>query len=70
MSEGPIPCRSDGCDADAYVRYTWPGRDESFACALHAIHIAWIAAHMSLHVQLIPLTVDDYLRAGRESEGG
>jgi hypothetical protein len=63
MSEGPIECSQDSCDSDAFVRYTWPGKDESFACVICAIKVQSIAAHIDLPLQMIPLTIDDYTRA-------
>ena len=65
MAEGPIACRQHGCDADAFARYTWPGRDESYACALCAMKVAGIAQTIGLHLQMIPLTIEDHFRAAR-----
>jgi hypothetical protein len=49
------------CDAPAFVRYTWPGRDESFACATHALQIQGIAHALGLYLQIIPLTFEEML---------
>ena len=63
MSWG-IVCRQEGCKEYARVRYTWPGRDESCACDLHAAKLSGIAEAMGMHLQLIPLTEDDQRRMG------
>jgi len=43
------------CGAPALFRYTWPGRDEMFACVEHAGGIRRVAEAMGLHLQLVLL---------------
>lgn len=43
------------CGAPAHVRYTWPGKDESYACLIHASGIFKIADAMGLYLQFIPI---------------
>lgn len=47
------------CQQPAIVRYTWPGRDEMFACFEHASQLRGVAEAMSFHLQLIFLTRDE-----------
>ena len=44
------------CGKEATVRYTWPGRDESFACAEHGAKLATVANAIGVHLQTIPIT--------------
>jgi len=46
------------CDAPSLFRYTWPGRDEMFACVEHAGGIRRVAEALDFHLQLILLTPD------------
>jgi len=46
---------SEKCNQMAAVRYTWPGRDESYACIEHAMKLKEIAEVLGLHLQFIPL---------------
>jgi hypothetical protein len=50
------------CGQPAAVRYTWAGRDESYACIEHAAEISRLADAMGYYIQFIPLGVDDYLK--------
>lgn len=49
---------NDGCDAPAVARYTWPGRDEAFACVYHALKIQAVATAIGLHLQMVHLSRD------------
>jgi hypothetical protein len=46
----------DGCVFPATVRYTWPGRDEAFACLPHALQLL-----IGLHLQMIRLTPEEMM---------
>tara|TARA_R110000744_G_scaffold3823_3_gene14132 strand:+ start:597 stop:794 length:198 start_codon:yes stop_codon:yes gene_type:complete len=48
-------CSQEGCGFPADTRYTWPGRDETFACIHHAETVANVAAAIGLHLQIHPL---------------
>jgi len=43
------------CGLPASVRYTWPGKDEAFACPVHANVIQHVARALGMHLQMIPL---------------
>ena len=44
------------CDQLAKYRYTWPGKDEMFICEDHVGKLKNVAAAMTLHLQVIPLS--------------
>ncbi len=46
------------CSNPALFRYTWPGRDEAFACYTHAAQLRAVADALGMHLQLIALTAD------------
>lgn len=48
-------CTQTGCDKPCIARFTWPGRDEAFACVSHALKLKSVAEAMGLHLQLLPL---------------
>ncbi len=43
------------CNEIATFRFTWPGRDESYACMPHARQILGAAEAMGFHLQMIPM---------------
>lgn len=47
------------CENPVYARFTWPGNDEKYTCALHAMKLAQLAEIMGFHLQIIPLTVGE-----------
>jgi hypothetical protein len=47
------------CPNHAVLRYTWPGRDESWICIEHAPQLAGVARAMGLHLQMIPLDAEE-----------
>jgi hypothetical protein len=49
------------CGQPAFVRYTWPGRDESYACAIHALKLHHVADVMGFHLQMINLTFEEII---------
>ena len=49
------------CPQPAFVRYTWPGKDEALVCRRHAQAIAWVANGIGLHLQMIQLSEADQL---------
>ena len=49
------------CTNEAYYRYTWPGKDESLACVIHAQGIKKVASAIGLHLQFIVLSQDALL---------
>jgi|WetSurMetagenome_2_1015567.scaffolds.fasta_scaffold1506236_2 hypothetical protein len=46
------------CPTLATYRYTWPGRDEAYVCAIHAQQLSNIAQAMGLHLQILPLSYE------------
>lgn len=40
------------CGHTAALRYTWPGRDEAYACNCCAVRIKRVADAMGFHLQL------------------
>lgn len=50
------------CQNPAAYRYTWPGEDETTICMIHAIALANVAQAIGLHLQVIPLTTEDFLK--------
>lgn len=58
MSYGII-CRQKGdggCQNLANFRYTWPGSNESYICAEHAMKLKEVANAMGMPLQLIVLS--------------
>jgi hypothetical protein len=51
------------CQNPAVFRYTWPGRDESCICLIHAIQLQNVAMAMGLHIQLIKLSIAEMMEA-------
>ena len=47
------------CGAPAMFRYTWPGKDESLACATCALKLRRVAQAIGLHLQIIQLSQED-----------
>ena len=43
------------CGLPGTYRYTWPGKNEAFACTEHALQLTTVAQAMGMHLQLIPL---------------
>lgn len=61
-----MKCNQKDCPDPPALRFTWPGQDEAAICVVHAIQLNLIADAMGLHLQLIPLTAEDYLRAAEQ----
>ena len=54
------------CPNPVLFRYTWPGRDEAYACVIHATALLSIAEAFGLHLQMIRLDlVAEALGEGR-----
>ncbi len=47
------------CNNPATVRYTWPGKDEARICMICGLKLSGVAQAIGLHLQIIPLTVDE-----------
>jgi hypothetical protein len=47
--------KGERCQGPALFRYTWPGRDEAFACLEHAAQLLGVAEAIGMHLQLTPL---------------
>ena len=60
--EQTMTCNSEDCDNIGNYRYTWPGKDEAWVCVFCAQKLTNIAAAIGIHLQLIPLTSDDYAK--------
>lgn len=48
------------CGMYAAVRYTWPGKEESFACPIHAQGIANVSAAIGLPLSMPPIDLKSY----------
>ena len=44
------------CDNPAVLRFTWPGREESFVCIAHAHAVAGVAMAMGFPLHMLPVT--------------
>ena len=49
------------CENPALFRYTWPGKDESFICAICAIKLTTVANAIGLPLQMIRLSNEELL---------
>lgn len=47
------------CENPPVFRFTWPGKDEDYICAIHALKLNRIAEFMELHVQFIKLVPEE-----------
>ncbi len=52
-------CNQANCKNLPVLRFTWPGKDEAYICAIHSIRLLEIAQAMGLYIQLIPLTTQE-----------
>lgn len=50
------------CQNPPLFRYTWPGKDEAYACLEHAQQLITVAAAIGLHLQMIQLNNDDQMK--------
>lgn len=50
-------CSQKGCNQEATHRYTWPGKDESYACEKCVLKLHAIADAMGMYLQIIPLGI-------------
>lgn len=50
------------CPNPPAFRYTWPGQDEKFICAIHGAAAVRVMQSMGMYLQLIPITIDDLTR--------
>ncbi len=57
----PMKCSQENCDEMPAYRYTWPGKDEAFICPDHMLRLGKIANALQMHLQIIPLTVEQML---------
>lgn len=63
-----MTCKQTGCEQPALFRYTWPGKDESHCCVIHAVHLKSVAKAIGLHLQLIPLTVEEQMSVPNDGQ--
>jgi hypothetical protein len=56
------------CKEMPIVRYTWPGRDESFACEKHARGIQAVSEAIGTRLQMIALSAEDQLKVACASK--
>ncbi len=54
--------KESNCKNPPVFRFTWPGRDESYICAIHAVKLKKVASALGLNLQLIKLTPDEMMR--------
>ncbi len=59
-----MKCSQNDCEESSVFRYTWPGKDEAGACPEHAEKLLGVAQAIGMHLQLIPLTIDEILADG------
>lgn len=59
---------SNTCKNPPVFRYTWPGQDESFACAIHSMTLNTVARAMGAHVQFIRLKPEEMLEKACSQE--
>lgn len=63
-------CSQQNCEAPAVWRYTWPGKDEGYACAVHGPQLEGLATTMGFHLQLLPLEIEPPHFTPLESSSG
>lgn len=49
------------CAVSASHRYTLPGKDEARVCLIHATQLQKLADALGLHLQMIPLSMEEML---------
>jgi hypothetical protein len=47
------------CEAPVFSRFTWPRQDEQYVCLLHTMKLIEISNGMGMHLQIIPLRIDE-----------
>ena len=57
-----MQCITEDCDNLPNFRFTWPGKDETYSCLPCSLNLANVSQAIGLHLQLILLTADDYMR--------
>ena len=60
------------CPNQAFYRYTWPGRNESFICTEHVNKLRGVASAMGLYLQVLELSPDEQAQhtCSQEISGG
>lgn len=60
------------CPNQAFYRFTWPGRDESFICTEHVNKLRGVASAMGFHLQIADLSHDEQAQhtCNQEISGG
>ena len=60
------------CDEPPLYRYTWPGREEAYACWKHARAIKGIADALGFNLQFVPLTPEEAMlgNCSQEEQAG
>lgn len=61
-------CNQNDCENDACWKYTWPGKDESYSCLDCLIKVQTVAQAIGLHLQMRPMTMDDYKATANSPE--
>ena len=59
---------TEQCTNSANFRYTWPGRDESYICKMCAPKAHAVAHAIGMHLQIIPLSLDDKRQCQQQLE--
>lgn len=49
------------CPDQPVFRYTWPNKDETYACFFHAAGLKRMATMLGFHLQFIPLSFKERL---------
>ena len=55
------------CETPAIFRYTWPGKEEDYACAFHADRLMKIARSCKFHIQMILIDPNINHRCGGDT---
>lgn len=60
------------CSNPVIYRYTWPGKDEVYACAIHAVQLNSLAQILGLHLQFHSVSMPEVLeqRCSQEVKQG
>lgn len=50
---------SEQCQNPGAYKYTWPGRNEAYACKVHAAEVRALANMGGLYIQIRPIPEDE-----------
>ena len=60
------------CKNPVIYRYAWPGKDEAYICAIHAVQLHNLAQNIGLHLQFNRVSMPELLeqRCSQEVKQG